>query len=181
MDDKKWTVLSSEYLIKRPWLTARKDKVRLPNGNENPEYWVLEYPDWVNVIAVTDDGQMVIERQYRHALGRTDYEICAGVIEQGETPEEAGRRELMEEAGYGGGEWREIMVLSPNSSSCSNLCHCFVAEGVRRLGPSHQEKTEDIDIYLKGREEVRQMLLRGDFVQALMVAPLWKYFSGLGR
>ena len=56
MDDKRWTVLESEYLFRRPWLTARRDKVQLPNGNINPEFYVLEYPDWVNVIAVTDTG-----------------------------------------------------------------------------------------------------------------------------
>ena len=50
--DKQWTVLESEYLIRRPWLTARRDRVRLPNGVENNEYYVLEYPDWVNVIAL---------------------------------------------------------------------------------------------------------------------------------
>ena len=54
-DEKKWEVLHSEYLIRRPWLTARRDHVRLPNGVENPEYYVLEYPDWVNVIALTRD------------------------------------------------------------------------------------------------------------------------------
>ena len=56
MEDKKWTILKSEYLIRRPWLTARRDHVRFPDGRENPEYYVLEYPDWVNVIAITKDG-----------------------------------------------------------------------------------------------------------------------------
>ena len=66
--DKQWTVLESEYLIRRPWLTARRDRVRLPNGVENNEYYVLEYPDWVNVIALTEDGKFIMERQYRHGL-----------------------------------------------------------------------------------------------------------------
>ena len=54
-DDRKWKVLKSEYLFKRPWLTARRDEVELPNGVRNPEYYVLEYPDWVNVLAITRD------------------------------------------------------------------------------------------------------------------------------
>ena len=81
MEDKKWTILKSEYLFRRPWLTARRDHVRFPDGRENPEYYVLEYPDWVNVIAITNDGQFVMERQYRHALGRTSYELPCGVME----------------------------------------------------------------------------------------------------
>ena len=69
--EKKWTILESEYLIKRPWLTARKDVAQLPDGRINHEYYVLEYPDWVNIIAITEDGDFVLERQYRHALGNT--------------------------------------------------------------------------------------------------------------
>ena len=68
-DVRKWKTLESEYLIRRPWLTARRDKVQLPNGVINPEYYVLEYPDWVNIIAITTDGRMVFERQYRHGRG----------------------------------------------------------------------------------------------------------------
>ena len=96
-NDISWQTLSSEYLIKRPWLTARRDVVRLPNGVVQDEYYVLEYPDWINVIALTRDGRMILERQYRHALGETSYEIVAGVMEQGESPEEAARRGLLEE------------------------------------------------------------------------------------
>lgn len=61
-DDRKWEILQSEYLIKRPWLTARRDRVRLPNGVINDEYYVLEYPDWVNVIAITKEGDFLMER-----------------------------------------------------------------------------------------------------------------------
>ena len=94
-----WKVLRTEYLIKRPWLTARRDDVELPDGRTIPEYYVLEYPDWVNVIAITKDGHFVMERQYRHALGCTCFELPCGVIEQGETPIEAAMRELEEETG----------------------------------------------------------------------------------
>ena len=52
-DDRKWEIIESEYLIRRPWLTARRDRVKLPTGVEIPEYYILEYPDWVNVIAIT--------------------------------------------------------------------------------------------------------------------------------
>ncbi len=181
MKDMTYKILSSEYLIRRPWLTARRDKVQLPDGRINPEYYVLEYPTWINVTAVTKDGQMVLVRQYRHGLGRTNFEIVAGCMEENEQPIDAAKRELMEETGFGGGEWQEIMVISQNPSTSTNLTHCFLATGVERLGTQHLDATEDIEVYLFSQDEVRQMLERGDFVQALMVAPLWKYFSTLRK
>ena len=75
LKDLSWKILSSEYLFKRPWLTARKDVVQLPDGRVNNEFYVLEYPDWVNVIAITKDDRMVMIRQYRHGLRRTSYEL----------------------------------------------------------------------------------------------------------
>ncbi len=176
-DDKRWTVLGSEYLIRRPWLTARRDRIRQPNGTVMDEYYVLEYPDWVNVIALTTEGKMLLERQYRHGLGRTCYEIPAGVVDPTDaSPEAAARRELLEETGYEGGTWRELCTLSPNSSAVNNLCHTFIAEGVTYSGARHLEATEDIDVYFFSPAEVRGFLERGEVMQALMAAPLWRYF-----
>ena len=93
-DMMKWKKLSSDYLIKRPWLTARKDKVELPDGRIIPEYYVLEYPDWVNVIAITKDGRFVMERQYRYGADSMNYEIPCGVMEVGETSKTSGLLEL---------------------------------------------------------------------------------------
>ena len=174
-----WKTLSSEYLIRRPWLTARRDCVALPDGRENDEYYVLEYPEWVNVIAETTDGRMILERQYRHALDVVSTEICAGVVEQGEDPLHAAKRELMEETGFGGGTWTKLMTLSPNPSTMTNLCHSFLARGVVKTGNQCLDATEDLEFLLVPREEVRKMLLEGKFIQALMVAPLYKYVFGL--
>lgn len=176
-DCKKWTVINSEYLFKRPWLTVRRDEIELPNGNTNPEFYVLEYPDWANVIAITTDGKFVMIRQYRHGIGRTDYEISAGVCESGETPMESAKRELLEETGYGNGSWSEIMQISGNTSTTNNITHCFLAEGVEKLSSQHLEDTEDISVYLLSKEEVYDLLLKDEIKQSLMAAPLWKYFA----
>jgi 8-oxo-dGTP pyrophosphatase MutT (NUDIX family) len=138
---------------------------------------VLEYPDWVNVIAITNDGQFVMERQYRHALGRTNYELPCGVMEQGEEPLEAIKRELLEETGYGGGEWQHLMDISANSSTMNNMTHCFLATGVEKISEPHLDATEELEVYLLSREKVWELLKTNQFVQALMVAPLWKFFS----
>lgn len=178
--DMAWETLSSEYLIRRPWLTARRDVVKLPNGTVNDEFYVLEYPDWVNVIAITRDGEFVMERQYRHGIGLTCYEICAGVIEKGETPLDAAKRELLEETGYGNGQWKEIMTISGNSSTTNNYTHCFVATGVEKIGTQHLDHTEDISVHLLSPQEVEALLENNLISQALMAAPLWRYFCTNG-
>ena len=173
----RWKTLKSEYIIKRPWLTARCDVVQLPNGEINDEFYVLEYPDWINVIAITPDDHFVFVRQYRYALDLDSVELCAGVIEPNETPEEGARRELLEETGFGGGEWKEFMTIGQNPSTCNNLTHCFIATGVEKIQDQHLDRTEDIDVVLLSREQVLEMLNSDTLKQALMLAPLWRYFA----
>ncbi len=179
-DPKPWKVLKSEYLFRRPWLTARRDSVQLPDGTEHPEYYVLEYPAWVNVIARTRDGLFILIRQYRHGLGSTNFELVAGVVDpEDDSPEEAARRELLEEAGYSGGEWRLHAVLSANASAMNNLSYCFVAENVEPAGEQHLEPTEDITVHLLPEAEVRDLLEHDEIKQALMAASLYKYLVKL--
>ncbi len=174
---KKWEKLESKYLIKRPWLTARCDTVKMPNGIVNDEYYVLEYPDWINVIGITDDNKMLMIQQYRHGIEEIHYELVAGVIDPSDaTPLAAAKRELLEETGYGDGEWKEYMLLSPNCSTNSNRCHTFLATGIRQISAPHLEPTEDIAIHLFSQEEAFSLLQKGEIVQSLMAAPLWRYF-----
>lgn len=177
-DHRPWKVLNSEYLAHEPWFTVRREAVELPGGARIPSYYVLEYPDWVNVIACTDDGRFLLIDQYRHGLGRTSYEIVAGVRDpQDATPLDAARRELYEETGYGGGEWKEYMVLSANPATHTNLTYTFLATGVQPLSTQHLEASEDIRIHLFTFEEVRRLLEENCIPQALMAAPLWRYVA----
>ena len=175
--DMKWKTLSQKYLIEKPWLTARVDKVELPTGAIIDEYYVLEYPDWVNTIAITKEGEFVFVRQYRYAIGKTVNELCAGVIEKGEDPMDAAKRELMEETGFGGGKWQKWMTISANPSTHTNLTHCYLAMDVERMDVQHLDQAEDIEVRLFSRDEVMDMLEKGEIWQSLMDAPLWKYFA----
>ena len=179
MKNMDWKTLKSEYLFKRPWLTARCDTCQLPDGRINDEYYVLEYPTWVHVLALTKEGDMVIIRQYRHGLGRTCFEIVAGCVEEGEDPLVAAQRELLEETGYSGGEWSEVMQFTCNASAMNNITHSYLAVGVEKTAGQHLDPTEDIEIYTFSQEKVKEMLVNGEFMQASMLAALYKFFSGL--
>lgn len=177
-ENRRWKVLSSEYLSRKPWYTVRHECVELPGGQQLPDYYVFEYPDWVNVIAITRDGRFVVIDQYRHGLGETAYEIPAGVVEPTDPSMlAAAQRELGEETGYGGGTWRQLTVVAPNPATQNNLTYCFVAEGVELVGRVHPDATEDIRTHLLTRSEVLELLRTDRIRQALMAAPLWRYFA----
>lgn len=180
-NEKKWTTLDSEYLMCRPWLTVRKDKVRMAKGTVIDDFYVLEYPEWVNTIAITTDGRFVMVKQYRHGIGATNYELCAGCCEDGETFEQSARRELLEETGYAGGEWSLLLEAAPNATSMSNHIHCFLATGVEKVAEPDLDPTEELEVALLDEQEVFGLLSSGQIVQATMVAPLWKYFYGRSR
>lgn len=173
----KWQVLHSDYLIRNRWLTVRKDHIRQPSGCEMEDFYVMEYPDWVNVIAITEDDRFIIEEQYRHGLQRVNYELCAGCVEQGESPLEAAKRELLEETGFGEGVWEEFLVSAPNPNSMSNVCHTFLAKGVRLVSEPHREKTEDIKVHFLTLDELTEVLNEGKIIEGIMQAPLYKYIN----
>lgn len=178
LQNRPWKVLKSEYLARKPWFTVRHESLELPDGRLVPDYYVFEYPDWINVIALTRDGHFVMIDQYRHALAETRYEIPAGVSEPSDASMlAAAQRELAEETGYGGGQWQQLMVVAPNPATQNNLTYCFLATGVEPLGDQHLDPTEDLRVHLMTRREVLDLLRRGEIRQALMAAPLWRYFA----
>ena len=176
----KWEVLSSDYISHEPWFTVRKESVKLPNGNILTPYYVMEYPNWINVIAITKEGKFIFERQYRHGAGVVSYELCAGVCEkEDDSPLISAQRELMEETGYGNGKWELLMKISPNPGTHTNLTYCFLATDVELIDHQHLEATEDISVHLLTLEEVRSLLDKNEIMQALNAAPLWKYIANL--
>lgn len=175
-DPTPWKVLTSEYLARKPWHTVRVERVLLPTGAEIAEYWVNEYLPWVNVVAVTPEEQVLLIRQYRHGLGEVHFELPGGTTDPGETSlEDAARRELLEETGYGGGRWSPFMTLSANPALQNNLTYTFLVEGVVPLGRPEPEASEDLRIHLTPVGEIERLLDGGEIVQALHAAPLAKF------
>lgn len=174
----RWKVIKSEYLHKRPWLTVRQESLEMPDGTIVPEYYVLEYPNWVNVIAITNEGKFILVKQYRPGIRETCIELCAGVCEKEDaSPLVSAQRELMEETGYGGGTWKEFMRIAPNASAANNFSYCFIAENVEKLGNQMLDESEELTVHLYSFEELKKFLEEGEIIQATMVAPLWKFMT----
>lgn len=166
-----WKLINSEYLYKEQWLTLRKDVCETPAGVLVDPYYVLEYPDWVCVMAVTENDQVILVRQYRHPFGKVVMEIPGGVIDpEDAAPVAAARRELLEETGYAFEQFYSLGAVSHNPSTSTNLTHMFLATGGKYLQPQQLDFNEEIEVIFKDIEEVRQLLKENAFLQALHVS-----------
>jgi 8-oxo-dGTP pyrophosphatase MutT (NUDIX family) len=141
-----WRLLDSSYAFRDRWLRVRSDTVRLPGGKTLSPYHVVEVADWVNVVAISEAGNVILVEQYRHAVQRVMLEIPAGHVDPKEDREAAARRELLEETGYGGGAWHALGALHPVASRFANQVHSYLALGVRKVGEPLQEESENLHI-----------------------------------
>lgn len=178
MNNKTWKLLNSEYLFRESWLTVRRDSYELPHGAIIPDYYILEYPEWVNTIAVTKGHKYIMIRQYRPAMPYLGYELCAGVVDKEDTSFlVAAQRELLEETGYGKGNWKKIMEISPNPGTHTNTVHCFLATDVELVTTPHLDSTEYLTVHLLSLEELIAVLKNDEIKQATQACPLWKYMA----
>src|SRR5690606_25389336 len=148
MSISKWKTLSSKYLVKKPWATLRVDECELPDGRIANEYYVLEYPNWVNVVAITEDQKIIMVRQYRNAADLISIEIPGGVIDGDEKPEEAVKRELLEETGYLFDDVELLSTVYPNPATSNNVTYCYLAKGGKKIQEQSLDEHEDIDVEL---------------------------------
>jgi ADP-ribose pyrophosphatase len=165
----KWKVLESEYLHNEPWLTVRKDKCELPNGKIVPTFYVNEYPEWVNALALTKNGKVVLVKQYRHGIGSVGIELPGGVAEEGESMEEACRRELKEETGYEFETFEYLGKICANPSTTNNYMHMFLATGGEKVAEQALDDTEDVEVQFCTIEEVKELVRSNQIVQSLHV------------
>ena len=167
-----WRVISSEKLVARRWLTVHEQRIALPHGGEIGEFHLIEAPDWAAVVAITDAGNVVLVDQYRHGAGRPSRELPAGVIEPGESPEEAARRELLEESGYTAKRWSTLITLCPEPARSTQRAHFFVAHDARRSFAQRPDPTEDIAVVELAPTEVVAAIGAGTIVHASHVGAL---------
>lgn len=173
-EDLKWKTLSSDYLFKDTWLTARKDKCERKDGKIIDPYYVLEYPEWVNAFALTEDNKVLMVKQYRHAISDVSVETPGGCVDPTDaTLEDAIRRELLEETGYGFESVHSLGRISPNPATNSNWMHMFIALGGRKIQGQDLDPNEEIEILELSFEELMQLVDEKRIVQAMHVSTIF--------
>jgi ADP-ribose pyrophosphatase len=167
----KWKVLSSEQLFNDQWFKVRKEKCETPGGKIVDPYYVYDFPTWVGAVPVTEDGKIIMVRQYRHALGETCIEIPGGCVDATDKDfEEAIARELLEETGYAFSSYDYLGKISPNPSTNTNLLHMFLARGGKKVAAQSLDENEEIEVVLLSMDELKQLLRENKILQSMHVS-----------
>lgn len=165
-----WEQIRSEKLLETPYFTLRSDALRLPDGSVKDPYFVLERPDAAIIFPLTREGQVVLVRQYRPPLERMELGLPAGLVEEGEEPEAAARRELAEETGYSGGEWEPLGSLASSPSLKDNWAYLFLASGVEQTAAPDPDEHELVEVVKVPAEDLPGLIRAGEIVSSSGVA-----------
>ncbi|MDO7853502.1 NUDIX hydrolase [Hymenobacter convexus] len=157
-----WKTLRSTLVFDNPWYKLRRDEVELPNGQVLDDYFVSVRPEVVLTFAVTEAGEVLFVRQYKHGAGRILLELPGGVMDAHETDATAAaRRELLEETGYRADDITPLATVFDNPTKDTNRLHFFLARQVRWAAAQHLDPTENIEVVKVPLAEVEALVLNG--------------------
>lgn len=156
-----WKVLDRRRVHDDRWIRLRSDRVELPDGTVLDPFYTLEYPDSVNVIALTHDDQVVLVEQWRHAVGKLTVEFPAGASDAGEEPLAAIRRELLEETGYASNRWLLLGSADANPSRQNNRIFSYLAVDARKVADQKLDPGELVRVCLQPWAALRRNLGTG--------------------
>ena len=176
-----WKVLRSEPGPDLIIFQARFDWLQNPRNSAPVKAVVLETADWVNVVALTPENKLVVVSQYRFGVGHTTLEIPAGLIEAGETPQQAAARELHEETGYTTSEWDYRGWVEANPAFLNNRCHMWLAKNVQKTHALQLDAGEDLAIREISLEELRAEIAAGRMRNAFTLLGLGQVFDLRGN
>ncbi len=173
----KWKIKKNTPLNDYKIFSTRRHSAISPFDGKSHDFYVIDSPDWVNIIAVTAKEEIVLIKQFRHGTKEITLEIPGGIIEPEESPLKCAKRELLEETGFTSSQWKRIGGMRPNPAIMSNHCTTFIARDCEKTSETSFDGTEKIETLLMSPQEVRRHLREGTINHCIVVAAFGLYFS----
>jgi 8-oxo-dGTP pyrophosphatase MutT (NUDIX family) len=181
--ERPWKTLSSRLVLNSPYLRIRREEVLLPNGTVIPDYHIIENRGWVGIVPVTTDGLLLINKQYKHGIGREVLEFPAGGIDADEEdPRTTAHRELMEETGYSvkPEKLEFLMHMLANPTGAETRIWWYIAYDVRKTGEQRIDPAEVIENQLVTPKTLLALIHSGEFAVPGQVAAAYRALERLG-
>jgi len=171
---KRWSRLASETVYRCRVFSLRRDRSRSPRTGLDHDFFVLDAGDWVNVVPVTANDEVVLIRQYRHGVGDFTLEIPGGMIDPGDpSPLAAARREMLEETGYDSDDVIALGEIHPNPAIQGNRCHTFLARNVVKQREPSFDTTEEAEVVLVPSRAIPDLVRSRQISHALVVVAFY--------
>ena len=175
---KPWKVVKTTVETQNKLFRLKTDYSESPRTGREFPFYILEAGAWVNVIPLTSEGRVLMVRQFRHGTKEITLEIPGGLVEDGQTPEEAGARELLEETGYKSPN--KLILLGrvrPNPAFMNNWCYSYLATDVVKVSDGHQDDAEDLELADADISEIPDLIASGEIDHSLVLSAFFFYFN----
>ena len=178
---KNWEKVGTKFLIENKIFKLREDIVISPKKESEHPVWVIDTPNWVNIIPITEDNEVVLVKQHRFGTGKLTLEIPGGMVDEEEDPKVAALRELSEETGYTSSEVIEIGKVEPNPALMSNHTYSYLALNASKTEDQKLDGMEDIEVLKKPIDEIPLLIEKGEIEHALVICAFYFYNQYLSK
>lgn len=170
-----WNVVEDKKVFETPIFSLHQIDIIPDKKSESHPFYVLDTPEWINVIALTPENRIILVEQYRAGIHKSTLEIPGGMVDGGETPPEAARRELLEETGFISDNWISLGKTSSNPAILNNFTHLYLAEDCIKVQTQQTDATEDILVHQLPVNRFLNLVREGVVHHSIVLAAVAQY------